>query len=186
MATAEQLLNEAQFEFHRISVGNSSNGRHAARAKSLCRKIFRKYPGTSEAAVAHGIMMRLGEDTPVPREVREFQQAHESHQPATVGEVIRKATREESLPEAFRDQPLDWGGLLSLLPRASKSVLVFFTVAGLIIFGFLGPLAIVLLSIPVLMFTVPVRRMMPEKKRLPIDVFVAAINGWMADQRGNI
>ena len=63
MASAEQLLNEAQYAFQSISSGESpDNRRNASRAKSLCKKIIRKFATTSEAAEAHAILRRLGEE----------------------------------------------------------------------------------------------------------------------------
>ena len=63
MATAEKLLHEAYFAFGNISYGETPNNkRNTRRATSLCRKILRKYPGTKEAAEAHAILMRLGEE----------------------------------------------------------------------------------------------------------------------------
>ena len=78
MATAEQLLNEAQYAFANISFGESfANTRHAARAKSLCRKIIRKFPATMEAGEARAILKRLGEEAytsemPTPWAARRF------------------------------------------------------------------------------------------------------------------
>ena len=68
MATAEQMLNEAQYAFANITFGESlANARHAARAKSLARKIIRKFPATTEASEARAILRRLGEEAdPAP------------------------------------------------------------------------------------------------------------------------
>ena len=63
MATAEKLLHEAYFAFGNISYGETpDNKRNKRRATRLCHKILRKYPGTTEAAEAHAILMRLGEE----------------------------------------------------------------------------------------------------------------------------
>ena len=62
MASAEQLLHEAQYAFSCITYGESrQNRRNASRASSLCKKIIRKYPGTMEASEADAILKRMGE-----------------------------------------------------------------------------------------------------------------------------
>ena len=54
MATAEKLLHDAYFAFNSISYGETpGNKRNKRRATSLCRKILRRFPGTTEAAEAH-------------------------------------------------------------------------------------------------------------------------------------
>ena len=64
MATAEKLLHEAYFAFNNISYAEApGNKRNKRRTTRLCRKILRKYPGTTEAAEAHAILMRLGEES---------------------------------------------------------------------------------------------------------------------------
>ena len=66
MASAEHLLNEAHYAFANISYGESrANKRNAARAKSLCRKIIRRFPDSTEASEARAILRRLGEESPV-------------------------------------------------------------------------------------------------------------------------
>jgi len=46
MASVEQLLNEAQYAFQRVSFGESrDNERNASRASSLCKKIIRLLTG---------------------------------------------------------------------------------------------------------------------------------------------
>ena len=63
MASAEKLLHEAQFAFQSISFGESrANNRNRSRAMSLCKKIIRKYPASMEAAEAHAVLRRLGEE----------------------------------------------------------------------------------------------------------------------------
>ena len=63
MASAEQLLNEAQYALHSINSGESrDNGRNASRARALSKKIIRKFPTSTEANSAHSILRRLGDE----------------------------------------------------------------------------------------------------------------------------
>ncbi|MEJ2128828.1 MAG: hypothetical protein P8X81_08260 [Woeseiaceae bacterium] len=171
MASAEQLLNEAQYAFQSITAGDSrENRRNAARAKSLCQKIFRKYPGTTEAVVAHGIMMRLGEEVPMPR-------VHESHQADGAVTVTEVTSQGPDDTVAF-----DWSGLLAVVLGSSKVVLGVIAFAGLILFGFLGPL----LFLPLLAFaflTSPLRQSMKPDQRRQVNEFVIQANAWIRERR---
>lgn len=64
MAAADELLRDAQYEVQCISHGDTRENRaHSARAKSLAKKIVRKYPATIEATQARGILDRLNGKT---------------------------------------------------------------------------------------------------------------------------
>lgn len=172
MASAEQLLNEAQYAFQCITAGDSGqNRRHAARAKSLCRKIFRKYPGTSEAVVAHGIMMRLGEPAPVPQVVA----SHESDPLVTVTEVTAQEANDATVA-------LDWAGLLAVIFGTSKAVLGVIGFVLLMLFGFLGPLLFLPLLV-ILFVTRPFMHTMKPEQRRQMNAAITRLNAWIEQRR---
>ena len=60
MANAGELLREAQYAYQNVSHGDSpDNRKKTARAKSVARKIIRKFPTSSEADQARQILERL-------------------------------------------------------------------------------------------------------------------------------
>ena len=68
MATADELLREAQYAFHSISFCNTrENRRNKARAKSLSQKIIRKFPDSIEARQARSILDKLQGTAHTPR-----------------------------------------------------------------------------------------------------------------------
>ena len=172
MASAEQLLNEAQYAFQSITAGDSrENRRNAARAKSLCQKIFRKYPGTSEAVVAHGIMMRLGQEPPRAH-------VHTSHSTDNSVTVTEVGSHEAGDPA----EPFDWGGLLAVTLGSSKVVLGVIAFAGLILFGFLGPLLFLPL-LAIFLLTSPLRQTLKPEQRRQVNAFVTQANAWIRERR---
>lgn len=179
MASAEQLLNEAHFAFSSITAGDSrDNRRNAARARSLCKKIFRKYPGSSEAVVAHGIMMRLGvEAFPARIEVEHQHQDHaDSHSASTpVTTIVASGVDEETVP-------FDWAGLLAVILVTSKTVLGAIGFAGLVLFSILGPFLLLPL-LGMLLLTVPARQLLQPGQRQEVNKFVVQANAWIKERR---
>lgn len=179
MASAEQLLNEAQYAFQSITAGESrENRRNVARAKSLCKKIFRKHPGTSEAIVAHGIMMRLGE-SPFPSNIEVVHQ-HKDHADAHA----LTAPSTSYTPNAFDEDQvqLDWQGLLAVILSTSRIVLGVIGFVGLFLFSIFG----IFLFVPllgVLLLTVPARQLLQPKERQQVNKFIVRANAWIEAQR---
>jgi hypothetical protein len=180
MSDAEQLLNEAQYAFASITAGESSeNRRNAARAKSLCKKIFRKYPGTSEAVVAHGIMMRLGEEAFMSH--IEVEHVHETHDTAhsssstSIVPQVRTAYDEETVS-------FDWAGLLALILKTPRTILVVFGFLAVVLFGILGTFVFVPLVLFAI-FTGPFRSLMKPAQRQEMNKFIVRANAWIEAQR---
>jgi hypothetical protein len=178
MASAEQLLNDAQYAFQSISVGDTrENRRNAALAKSLCKKIFRKYPGTSEAVVAHGIMMRLGEESFGSRLAVEHQ--HESH--ATAHDSRSSVPRAAFTPN---DEivPFDWNGLFLVIKNTPRTVtgVLLFVVA--ILFGFFGAFVFLPLAAFILL-SGPFRQLLGPQQRQNMNTFVTAANAHIEKRR---
>lgn len=195
MASAEQLLNEAQYAFHSIGVGESrDHKRSASRATSLCRKIIRKFPASTEAQEAHAILRRLGEEafsSQLSIAHRHTTQA-EHHTAPIAKPLARPKPLAMSRPLAMRKPrislthnaetvSLNWAGLLSVIlgmPRIVLGVLVFF---GFILFGIFG----VFLFLPLIAFvllTGPFRQVLNEKQRRDLNVFVTKVNAYIEER----
>lgn len=182
MASAEQLLNEAQYAFANISFGESfANTRNAARAKSLCRKIIRKFPATTEASEAHAILRRLGEEaytSEMPIRHRHVPQSehHETWKPLAVPRTARSGRR------AAQGDTLNWGGLVGLLLGLPKSILVAVIVAGFVLFPIFGWLLLVPLF-ALVPFTGTFRKLLNPGERDQLDDAVARINAFIDERR---
>ena len=171
MATAEKLLHDAYFAFNSISYGETpGNKRNKRRATSLCRKILRRFPGTTEAAEAHAILMRLGEEAYTSQLARQHahisQEAHHRPRPVSQSPVTATAQGVESL---------NWAGLIGWLVSLPRFVLGLMLVGGFFLFGVFGPLLFVPLVLLIL-FTGPFRGMLKPERRQQIDDIVASIN----------
>lgn len=59
MASAEELIREAQFAFHNVGPGSTDEKRNRARAKRFARRILRQYPVSAEAQQARAILSQL-------------------------------------------------------------------------------------------------------------------------------
>lgn len=188
MASAEQLLNEAQYAFQSISSGDTGeNRRNAARAKSLCKKIFRKYPGSSEAAVAHGIMMRLGEEAFTSQLAVEHQHTtqaehHTAPTPTPTPTLMPKTRTQARTTRQDEMVPFDWAGLLAVILVTSKTVLAVIAFLVVFLFGFLGPFMF-LAFIGLLFLTVPFRQTLKPQQRRKINEFVVRANAYIEERR---
>jgi hypothetical protein len=198
MASAEKLLHEAQYAFSSITFGESrQNKRNAARAKSLCMKIIRKYPVSMEAGEAHAILRRLGEEAYTSKmKVRHrhiTQDAHHS-KPAPLqmpqtgsasmpGEAHRRARPiSPQATAASEEVPFDWSGLLAWLVTLPKFVLGIIAFAGFFLFGIFGPF-IFLPLLALVLFTGPFRKTMQPKQREELNQFIVRANIFIAEQR---
>ena len=64
MADAGELMRDAQYAFHNITHGESrGNRKNTSRAKTLARKIIRKFPNSVEAGQAQQLLDRLEPDS---------------------------------------------------------------------------------------------------------------------------
>ena len=194
MATAEKLLHEAYFAFSNISYGETPNNkRNKRRATRLCHKILRKYPGTTEAAEAHAILMRLGEEAYTSLLTKQHQHITEAqhHSPRPGDSHRHISQREHHRPRptprtlvTTDDQSVEtvnWAGLVGWLVSLPRFVLAIIVVGGFYLFGLFGPLLFVPLILLVL-FTGPFRGMLKPEQRRQIDDMVAWINGAIEEQ----
>ncbi len=182
MATAEQMLNEAQYAFANITFGESfSNARHAARAKSLALKIIRKFPATMEASEAHAILRRLGEEAYTSEMAirhRHVTQAehHTEWKPLAVPRTQRTGQ------QGGRGDTLDWGGLVGLLFGLPKAILFALIVAGSVLFSLVGWFIVVPL-VALVLFTGPFRSLLQPAQREQLNDFVVRVNALIEEQR---
>jgi len=181
MANAEQLLNEAQYAFQSVSVGQSrDNERNASRARSICKKIIRRFPTTTEAAEAHAILRRLGDEAYSSKMSvvhRHIPQA-EHHTPATPRSQVNLTHSDETVL-------VDWAGLLAVIfrmPRVALGVIAFF---GFILFGIFGPFLFVPL-IAFLLLTGPVRNVLKPQQRRDLNTLVTRANAYLEEQRKSL
>ncbi len=163
VVNAERLLNEAHYAFQRISFGQSpDNARNRHRATRLCKKILRKYPGSTQAREAHSILLRLGE-----REYQEHHRAPEiSSQP-----LLSPATRAET-------EPLNWGGLIAWLFGLPRTILIIVAIFALFLWGVFGPFLLLPL-IAFVLFTGPFRRLLGPKQQSDLNTLVARMNDYI-------
>ena len=182
MASAEQLLNEAQYAFLSISSGQSpGNKRNASRATSLCKKIIRKFPTTSYAAEAHAILRRLGEEaysSHLGAEHRHTTQAEHHTTPTLMpkSKPLARPTRHDETA-AF-----DWAGLMAVILVTSKTVLVVIAFVVVFLFGIFGPF-IFLAFIGLMFLTGPFRQTMKPRQRQQMNEFVVRANAYIEERR---
>lgn len=172
MATAEKLLNEANYAIQSITAGDSrDNRRNAARASALCRKIIRKHPTSTEARSAHAILRRLGDEAYASNLSSRHQHSIE-HKPL---EVSTSQSTPAKLTQSGEDGGINWRGILGLILKAPMSVLV--VVGGLIIFlfAFGGPLIWVLL-LTLVIFSGPVKQLLNSAKIQDLNKLIAKAN----------
>lgn len=182
MATAEQLLHEAQYAFNNIGYDDSRDSRrNARRAKSLCRKIIRRYPTGMEAAEAHAMLRRLGEEAYSSRIAVEHRHAPPSthHKPPQVSAAPEQQRQTTGDVETI---VFDWAGLFSLILATPKFVVAFLLVAALFLFSLFGWF----LFIPLVIFaaaTGPWREPLQPHQRDEMNEFVKRANAWIEERR---
>ena len=178
MASAEHLLHEAQYAFQSISFGESrENARNRSRAKSLSNKIIRKFPASMEAAEAHAILRRLGEEAYASKLKSQHRHVSQSthHGPPPTPEP------QSTFTGNAETEILNWTGLFGRLFMLPKIVLAMIAFAGFFLFGILGPFLFVPLVVFMLL-TGRFRRTLKPEQRKEIDAFVARANAYIAAQ----
>jgi len=182
MASAEHLLHEAQYAFHSISFGVSrENTRNAARARSLCNRIIRKFPASMESAEAHAMLRRLGEEAYISELSLRHRHLPESAHHRAPPPVVE--TRGQSAGD--RDvETLDWNRLIAWFLRLPKAVLAMIAFVGLFLFGIAGPFLFVPLIILVLL-TGPFRQRLKPEQRKEIDAFIVRANAFIAEKQNS-
>jgi hypothetical protein len=174
MANAEQLLNEAQYAFNSIHYGESrDNRRNAARARSLCKKIIRKFPTSTEAGSARGILRRLGDEAFSSK-------ISEKHQHSTEHRPMRESAEKIALQDP--DVQLDWSGIFKLMFKWPTISLL--TVAAVFLFfnAIFGSFLLVPLVALVLFFG-PLKRSLQPGQAQKVNEAIAKINAYVDAKR---
>lgn len=179
MSSAEHLLNEAQFAFANVSFGQSlANTRHRARARSLCRKIIRKYPASMEAAEARALLRRLGDESytsQMPVQHRHMTRA--SHHVRNDAASPRPVTNTAGTNPAF-----DWSGLLSVILMTPKVALGVMAAVIFVLLSLFGPfLAFALVLLVIL--TGPFRSLLGPAQREQVNDFIVRANAFIDERR---
>jgi hypothetical protein len=187
MVNAEKLLNEAQYAFNNVGPGGTRDDRrNASHASRLARKIIRKYPTSTEAAQAHSILRRLGEEAfqaQMPLAHRHAEHGESHHTPEPQKLPARAVASADWTPTGKATQDgdivsLDWRGLLSLLLATPKIVLGVMLAVGLFLFGIFGWFLFLPL-LALIMLTSPARVFLQRKQRDDINEFVIQANAWI-------
>lgn len=183
MASAEQLLNEAQYAFANISFGETpANARYAARAKSMCRKIVSKFPLTTEAQEARAILRRLGEESYTSEMTIRHRHVPQSrhHEVKTARPALRAPTSEQ---RTWRTDSLDWSGLLGLVFGLPKALLFAVIAVGFSLFAIFGWFILVPV-VALVLFSGPFRTLLQPAQRNQLNDVIARINALIDERRG--
>ena len=182
MASAEHLLNEAQYAFASISFGESrDNKRNRSRAESLCRKIIRQYPTTMEAGEAHAILRRLGEEAYTSKmrvRHRHSTQAQHHARPQTQSSRETRTFVTQHVPD---DVSFNWGGLIGAIFQAPKFVIGFLAVGAIFLWEIVGPVILMPLALAIVMLG-PGRSLLGRQQRDRVNSFIMAANAWIDEQ----
>jgi len=162
VASADELIREAQYAFRNISHGSTDERKYRARAEKYARQIIRKYPASIEASQARQILVQLNFQVPVQSQpaappsnaAADFEKSHS----ADSGHTTNFNPRPTSLRAALQHSgvPEDWRDLIRRfmeLPPGKKKMMGFvlffaivfffpigiFIVSGLVIFYALQP-----------------------------------------------
>jgi len=123
VASAEELIREAQHALGNVSPGSADERKNSARAKKYAKRVIRKYPGSSEAIQAAAILGQLNESfelagsTPNLR-VAEFLKNHASNH-----EHFKAAPSAGAAGSANADSWVDFLRRFSRLPNKMKNYL---------------------------------------------------------------
>jgi hypothetical protein len=184
MASAEQLLNEAQYAFQSISSGQSpDNNRNASRASSLCKKIIRKFPTTSYAAEAHAILRRLGEEAYSSHIAVEHRHIVPSkHHTAPTPTLKATPKRQARATRYGATVPFDWAGLLAVILVTPKTVLAVIAFFVILLFAIFGPFMFLMFT-GLMFLTRPIRQLMKPQERQKMNEFVVRANAYIEERR---
>jgi hypothetical protein len=181
MASVEQLLNEAQYAFQRINSGKSrDNRRNASRARSLCRKIIRKFPTRTEAHSAHAILKRLGDEA-----YSSNLGSQHRHSAEHVSREVASPPFQQRHTQGDETVVLDWGGLLHLIFNASKLSLAVAAFVAIVLFAILGPFLLFPLIVLIL-FTGRFQQLLKPMQRQKVNEFITRANAYVKERRKTV
>jgi len=163
VASADELIREAQYAFRNISHGSTDERKYRARAKKYAKQVIRKYPVSIEAVQARTILSQLNVEvavqsqpavSPPPSAAADFEKSHSQSSGHTTNLSRTPASLEAALQQSGVAK--DWRDLIQRfmdLPSGKKKtigIVIFFAivfsfpfgifiVSGLVIFYALQP-----------------------------------------------
>jgi hypothetical protein len=177
MADAGELIRDALYAFYNISHSDSpDNRRNTARAKSISRKIIRKFPGSIEADQAQQILERLD-----PAAATHSLQKQPQHR-------LDQADRHEQVDQHFRatakQRPAnrDWKKLLqavTLLNAFERNLLL---AGGLLLVIMLPFLAFAIIGASIFLAG-PFKKYRPQESEDLLDKFFSQLDAWIIKRR---
>lgn len=183
MASAEELMREAQYAFLNISFGDApDNRKNTARAMSFATKVLKKYPTTPEADVARSILWRLGDEAYAAKIKNRHAHATSDKKPHTHSQLEPPVVRSTEQPRFAQGQGerLDWQRLIAGVFKLPRAVLIMLVFAGTILFSLFGFFLIVPVVVLVA-FATPLRAIFPAKNRQTVDDAIRRLNAWLKE-----
>lgn len=183
MADAGELMRDAQYAFHNITHGESrGNRKNTSRAKTLARKIIRKFPSSIEAGQAQQILDRLDPDSAthsiqkVPEHQFDQKDRHEQVEPHH-----RPLDSSRSPAGAARAGDRDWKKLLLRLTQIQSSsrnsiLIALFLLVTLLPYGALAILAIIVF------WTGPFKQFHPRGTQENLDKLYTKLSAWVTSK----
>ena len=116
MASADEIIREAQYAFRNISPGSTDERKYKARAEKYARQILRKYPASVEASQARQILVQLNLQVPVQSQLvapptsaaADFEKSHSADSghtknPSRPPASLNAALQQSGMAEDWRD-----------------------------------------------------------------------------------
>jgi hypothetical protein len=183
MADAGELIRDAQYAFNSITHGESrGNRKNTSRAKTLARKIIRKFPSSIEAGQAQQILDRLDPDSlthliqKAPEHQFEQKDRHEQVEPHH-----RPIDSSRSPDGKARAGDRDWKKLLLRLTQIQSSsrnsiLIALFLLVTLLPYGALAILAIIVF------WTGPFEQFHPRGTQENLDKLYTKLSAWVTSK----
>lgn len=179
MADAGELMRDAQYAFFNITNGEShGNRKNTFRAKTLARKIIRKFPGSIEAGQAQQILDRLDPDSvthstqKVPEHQFDRKDRHEQLEPDH-----RTLDGSRSPDGEAREGDRDWKKLLLQLTQVHRNSRNFILVAIFLLVTLLPFAALAILAI-ILFLSGPFEPFHPRGTQENLDKLYTQLDAW--------
>lgn len=122
MASAEQLIQEAEYAFFNISPGSTNEAKYTATAKRLAKRVIARHPTGVEAVQARNILQQLGvrmpRATPRASVLIHNHSSSASHSPHPAPRVRKPASTFKPLSPA---QAKAAATAISMRPKGTKS-----------------------------------------------------------------
>lgn len=121
MASAEELIREAQFAFHNVGPGSTDEKRNRALAKKFAMRVLRKYPVSAEAEQARAILSQLKIEYALAADTAPV--ARQTQQPDA---IVPQATADDGRAFAIQGGDSRWMDVwqqFSDLPKLQKNII---------------------------------------------------------------